>query len=478
MNNFLIGFNKQAKLKDGVKLQPQQERVKKRLETKPGVLVYHGLGSGKSLTALNATQDGDTDVVVPAALRGNYHKEVNKFTTGHKPNVMSYEKATKAPHHQAKNLVLDEAHSIGQADSLRSKSMSAKAKDYDKRILLTGTPIRNRPSEIAPLINMVRGDKALPTDDAAFNEKFVKDEIINPGFFNRLLHDAKPGVSKRIKNVGEFRSIVDGYVDYHKPSNEKFPDVSHEVIEAPMSNEQMKYYKFVLGKAGPGLRWKIRMGLPPSKTEAKQLNSFLSGARQVSNSTRAFGGKGDSPKIQMAIESFINREKKDPNFKALVYSNFLESGAKAYSDQLAKREIKHAVFDGSLSDKERKQIVDDYNSNKLKALIITGAGSQGLDLKGTKLVQLLEPHWNDPRLDQATGRAARYGSHEHLPEEERHVHVQKFHSTIPKSFMQKLTNGKADKSVDQYLSMLSEEKTKLNDQFLDVLKEVGSKPVN
>lgn len=477
MNIFLTGFKKQAKLKETTKLQPQQVRVQERLKKKPGVLVYHGLGSGKSLTALANTQDADTDVVVPAALRGNYAKEVKKHTTDHKPEIMSYEKATKTKAH-GKNLVLDEAHSIGQHDSKRSQAMSAKAKDYEKRILLTGTPIRNRPSEIAPLINMVRGDKALPTDDAKFNEKFVKDEMINPGFFGRLLHGAKPGVSHRIKNVSEFRSLVDGYVDYHKPTNENFPDVSHEVIETPMSNEQMKYYKFVMGGASPALRWKIKMGLPPSKSEAKTLNSFLSGARQVSNSTRAFGGKGDSPKIQHAIKSFTDRQAKDPNFKALVYSNFLESGAKAYSDQLAKKEIKHAVFDGSLSDKERKQIVDDYNSNKLKALIITGAGSQGLDLKGTKLVQLLEPHWNDPRLDQATGRAARFGSHEHLPEEERHVHVQKYHSTIPRSFFQKLLNKKGDKSVDQYLAMLSQEKTKLNDQFLDVLKEVGSKPVD
>jgi hypothetical protein len=55
------------------------------------------------------------------------------------------------------------------------------------------------------------------------------------------------------------------------------------------------------------------------------------------------------------------------------------------------------------------------------------------------------------------------------------VHVQRFHSTLPKTFFQKLVGKEADRSVDQYLNMLSEDKEKLNNQFLDVLKEVGSK---
>jgi SNF2 family DNA or RNA helicase len=472
MNNFLIGFNKQAKLKETTTLQPHQERVLKRLDKKPGVLAYHGLGSGKTLTSLAASQDSKTDVVTPASLRENYKKEVKKHTTNFKPNIQSFEQAVKtAP--SGNTLVVDEAHLMGIQDSARSKKMQEKAKNYDKRILLTGTPIRNHPSELAPLINTVRGDDAMPVSRPAFDEMFIQEESVKPGFFARVVHGAKPGVSYRIKNVNKLRDMVDGYIDYHKPSNENFPSASHEVVETPMSKEQLKYYDFVMGKANPALRWKIKMGLPPSKSEAKQLNSFLSGARQVSNSVKGFGGSQITPKIQTAVNAFMERHNQDPNFKALIYSNFLESGVKDYARELEKRKIPHAVFDGSLSDKKRKQIVEDYNSGKLKSILITGAGSQGLDLKGTKLVQLLEPHWNDPRTDQATGRAIRFGSHTHLPEDERHVHVQKFHSTIPKGFIKKMLGKKNDTSVDQYLSMLSQEKTKLNDQFLQVLQEVG-----
>jgi hypothetical protein len=68
----------------------------------------------------------------------------------------------------------------------------------------------------------------------------------------------------------------------------------------------------------------------------------------------------------------------------------------------------------------------------------------------------------------------RFKSHEHLPPEERNVHVQKFHSTVPPSFLQKLLHKKPDLGVDEYLDMLSSQKDALNEQFLQILREKGS----
>ena len=75
---------------------------------------------------------------------------------------------------------------------------------------------------------------------------------------------------------------------------------------------------------------------------------------------------------------------------------------------------------------QRDQMVRDYNENKIKALLLSRAGGEGLDLKGTRLIQLLEPHWNEEALKQVTGRGIRYRSHSHLPEDQRKVHVQHF----------------------------------------------------
>lgn len=476
MHHFWQGFEKRAALKATTQLEPHQERVKRRLEKKPGLLVYHGLGSGKTLSSLASTQGYKTDVVVPASLRNNYHKEVEKHTKGFNPHVMSYEGATKhGPTAGSKALVVDEAHALGDSTSKRTQALAAMAPSYDRRLLLTGTPIKNYPHEIAPLLRMVRGDKAVPIDRQTFDDKFIEEVEHKPGLLAKLLHGAKPGTTYRMKNQAAFTDLVKGYVDYHAPAKENFPSSSHEVVETPMNADQMKYYQYVMGKAGPALAWKIKHGMPPSKQEAKSLNNFLSGARQVSNSTAAFGGEGLSPKIHTAVTRLSEAAAKDKNFRGLVYSNFLDSGVKNYAAQLDKAGITHGVFSGELSDKKRRQMVHDYNHGKIKVLLVSGAGAQGLDLKGTKLVQLLEPHWNNTRLEQAAGRAIRYKSHEHLPEAERHVHVERYHSTIPQGLFSRLTGKKKDMGTDEYLDMLSSDKEKLNDQFLNVLRQVGQK---
>jgi hypothetical protein len=473
---FWQGFLKQAKLRESTKLEPHQVRVQERLKKTPGLLLYHGLGSGKSLSGIAASQGEKTDVVVPASLRGNFQKEVKKHTSGYAPSIMSYDKAVKTPA-SGNTLIVDEAHMLGAPDSARSQEMLRKAPEYKKRILLTGTPIRNHPYEIAPLLRMVRGDDAVPTDPKAFNEQFISERKVSPGILARIFHGAKAGVEYRIKNPDKFSSLVKGYVDYHAPARDNFPSVTHETVDVPMSGEQQKYYDFVMQKADPALRYKIQRGLPPSKAEASNLNAFLSGARQVANSTKGFGGTEVTPKIQKAVTALQDLNAKDKNFRGLVYSNYLDAGVRDYASQLKSSGVSHAIFDGSLSDSKRKAMIHDYNAGKIKVLLISGAGSQGLDLKGTKLIQLLEPHWNNARLEQAEGRGIRYKSHDHLPEGERHVLVQRYQSTLPTTFAQKLLRQKPTMGVDQYLSMLSGKKDALNAQFLDILKQQGSAPV-
>lgn len=474
MQHFWLGFEKRALLRSEVELQPQQERVKKKLEHSGGLLVYHGLGSGKTLTSLNAAQGlKDVDVVVPASLRNNYRKEVEKHTTGFKPHIMSYEAATKNPEREGDMLIVDEAHNLGHAESGRSQALQHMARNYDKRLLLTGSPIRSHPHELGPLFSALRKDRAIPVDPATFNSQYVQEELHNPGFFARLLKGAQPGVTYRIKNRDKLKKLVTGYVDYHPSSKQDFPSVSHEMIEEEMSPEQSQYYSYLMGKASPALRYKIQNGLPPSKAESKALNSFMSGVRQVSNTTRGFGGEGKSPKIMRAVAELEKRHKSDPNFRGVVYSNYLDSGVKAYSEELAKKGISHGVYSGELSEKKRKQLVEDYNGGKVSTLLLSSAGGTGLDLKGTKLVQLMDPGWHSTQLEQAMGRAIRYKSHAHLPEEERHVHVQNYVSLAPQSMLSRIVGKKRDMSSDQYLYDMNKRKDALNNQFLDVLKEVG-----
>ena len=51
------------------------------------------------------------------------------------------------------------------------------------------------------------------------------------------------------------------------------------------------------------------------------------------------------------------------------------------------------------------------------------AGSEGLDLKETNDVIILDPVWNPSIMEQIIGRAVRYKSHSKLPIEKRVVNV-------------------------------------------------------
>ena len=59
----------------------------------------------------------------------------------------------------------------------------------------------------------------------------------------------------------------------------------------------------------------------------------------------------------------------------------------------------------------------------IKVLMITSSGSEGITLKNTRFVHIIEPYWHPVRTDQVIGRARRICSHQDLPEEYKTVEV-------------------------------------------------------
>ena len=137
----MTSFFKEAKLRREVELQDHQLRLQKKLEDTDAILAYHSLGSGKTLSAIAATEGlRDRTVIVPASLRPNFRKELKTHTDQKTPTkVMSYEQATKdLPSSDA--LVIDEAHRLSGLDSLRSQAVRAGAKRFPRRFSLRSLP--------------------------------------------------------------------------------------------------------------------------------------------------------------------------------------------------------------------------------------------------------------------------------------------------------------------------------------------------
>ena len=77
------------------------------------------------------------------------------------------------------------------------------------------------------------------------------------------------------------------------------------------------------------------------------------------------------------------------------------------------------------NDFEVKGLTDETNKdgNKVKVVLISKAGSEGIDFKFIRQVHILEPWYNMNRIEQIIGRAVRNFSHKDLPFEKRNVEI-------------------------------------------------------
>ena len=68
----------------------------------------------------------------------------------------------------------------------------------------------------------------------------------------------------------------------------------------------------------------------------------------------------------------------------------------------------------------------------IKVLMITASGSEGINLRNTRYVHVMEPYWHPARIEQVIGRARRICSHKNLPEELQTVEVYLYLMTFTK----------------------------------------------
>jgi len=480
----LLALLKQADLK--TTLLPHQQRVAEKMKDpeRKGLVVVHGLGSGKTLTSI-AAQDAlgtPATVIVPAALQENYRKEQKKHLLGDPlpteigtlQRAAKHQKVPKSP-----LLIVDEAHKVRDAST--SSHAAIRNAEADKKLLMTASPFYNHPSDLSSLVNIAAQDTVLPTNQRNFEDRYVTYEKVEPTWIQKNLYKMEAGEVPRVNpaTAKELKEVYGKWVDHHKGSTEGFPTVERKTIDVVMSPEQKELYNTAIGSAPSWLQKKVRAGMPPSKREMQDLLTFLNGPRQISVSSGGFTSDKpvSSAKIDQASQNLKKMLDENPRAKAVVYSNYIDAGIKPYKKRLEELGIPHGEFTGELSAAARDQMVRDYNDNKIRALLLSSAGGEGLDLKGTRLVQVLDPHWNQEKIKQVEGRAARYKSHAHLPPEEQKVLVEQYLAYLePKERkgLAALLLGKEKKNVgsaDSYLHSMSQDKERLIGEFRKLLPE-------
>lgn len=474
---------KAAALRPGVELQKHQRDLVAKSRLVPGGQIANWrTGAGKSPGSIAVAEDrgGNTLAVVPAALRSNYRQAVEQFTTPdrHKKyTIISYEQFQKNPHGwiartNPSTVVADEFHRLRNNGKARQAFESVR--DQIPYLLgNTASLVNNRPEELVPLVNLAAGHKVYDSEADFARRHLGKESVRGPGLGGLL---RARGEREKLMNADELKKRIGPYV--HRFNGDtgfsgQFPEVTEQMKTVDLTKRQQDLTKAVL-KANPDLAYKIKMNLPPNKRDLKSLNSFSVALRQISNNPAEFDTSvvdklTESPKFRAMLHEQEQMAKSDPHFRAVVYSNFLSSGVQPVVEGAKQKGLSAELFQGGMGDKERADMVKRFNRGHIKTLGLSPAGGEGLDLKGVKLIQLAEGHWNPERAKQAIGRGVRFKSHAHLPQKERKVVVQKFVAKNPRRWWHNVPGVHPDTSIDQWIESRRDEKERLNQQFVKAI---------
>ena len=100
------------------------------------------------------------------------------------------------------------------------------------------------------------------------------------------------------------------------------------------------------------------------------------------------------------------------------------------TEEADEREIIRNIYNGmwdnipnNIAEQLRQRSANNNLGEIIKVLMITSAGSEGINLRNTRYVHIMEPYWHPVRSEQVIGRARRICSHKDLPIELQTVEV-------------------------------------------------------
>jgi superfamily II DNA or RNA helicase len=187
-----------------------------------------------------------------------------------------------------------------------------------------------------------------------------------------------------------------------------------------------------------------------------------------------------SPKMKIVLENI-----QKSNGLIFVYSNFRTlEGIELFSKVLDFNGYskygtnddnkKYAIYSGSEDEKNKKDFLKVFTSTEnkygkfLKILLATSAGAEGLDLKNIRQIHIMEPYWNQMRIEQVIGRGVRRNSHISLLENERNIEIFRYFSVFSKN---NLSVSKDKITTDEHIEQISLKKQNIINELLQILKE-------
>jgi superfamily II DNA or RNA helicase len=375
-----------------------------------------------------------------------------------------------------------------------------------KIILMTGTPMRDRATEIVDMMNLL-----LPRERRVENYSVVTD-IVGPiiSDVNRVMEEVKIND----ENNSAFLDLIKGYVSYVR-----FPQGDTEVREmknweslyvTEMKEPQLSVYQYSRREKKKKEEQKKKKGEDISFRLSERYASIFGyvtedgtnmygkklSAKNILSTPTIKGIKGEEPsqlkyslktgndlvgliegktideklislenyscKFATVIKEILRPD--NVNESAFVFTSFVEDGAVLFSMILEmfgfkrfygtedkksiSRAPRYALITGKTRPSDNERVMEFFNDKinfhgeYIRVIIGSIIMSESISLRNVRQFHNLTTFWNNTELDQAIGRTIRLFSHNDLEPQERYVKIYKHCAMVPNN---------PDESIDYYM---------------------------
>lgn len=271
-------------------------------------------------------------------------------------------------------IVLDEAHYIKNPTAFRSQIIKKAFKESSKKILMTGTAIKNRPYEFFPLLNLI--DSKEWSNAHNFGVRYCNAHQDKFGHWN---YDGYSNLEELYRRISPY------FLRRLKKDILKFlPPKTFTTIPIELKTDSMKEYK------------NIEDGVIDETQESDDKMTHLARIQKLKQFTSMYKAKQSIEFIKNIIEG---------DEKIVVFSQFISASQFIYE------EFKDVAvwFTGKHNMIQKQEAVDKFMSDEnCKVFVGTiGAAGVGLTLTSANCLMFLDLPWEPASKIQAEDRIHR-----------------------------------------------------------------------
>ena len=289
-------------------------------------------------------------------------------------------------------IVVDEAQNIKNPDT--AQTLAIKALKSDIKIAMTGTPVENRLTELWSIFDFI--NKGYLGSMKEFQKSYAIpiERFKEKSRASKLKLSVSPFVLRRVKTD---KTVISDLPDKMVMNDYCYLAKSQAVLYEKTLNEMMEK---ISGFTGVNRRGNIFKLITALKQICNHPYQFL----KSGGTSKDLSGKAE--KCVDLVQSIIDNDE-----KTLIFTQYKEMGdllSKIINEECG---TEPSFFHGSLTVPQRENLIEDFQTNNDRKVMILSlkAGGTGLNLTSATNVIHYDLWWNPAVEEQATDRTYRIG---------------------------------------------------------------------